>query len=364
MGFLGHRRARGSLLLVLLMLAVYLFVLSIGELKSYRFIGGGVPATNTITVTGEGEVLARPDIASFTFSVIEQKQTVKEAQDEATRKMNIALELIRQAEIAEEDIKTTAYNIFPRYEYRRFPCTEFSCPPGRSELIGYEVSQTVAVKVRDIEKAGEILAEVGSVGVSNISNLDLAIDEEEELKREARAMAIDDAKENIISEWQKKNEENRSQEQLQAFFSQNASQLFDLDEAGRVRVDPISGDYATTPKGEAYFQAEQEAQYVYGLTDKLKIHRFAAAAIEGMNDAANLGSTEETSKSKEDEELSASERNKEQKKRFLGRCKDLLKLGEKRLAERAQKDVEFLVMDLTKLIGNLELGEPVMPESH
>ncbi|MAZ18165.1 MAG: hypothetical protein CL535_17795 [Ahrensia sp.] len=56
--------------------------------------------------------------------------------------------------------------------------------------------------------------------------------------------------------------------------------------------------------------------------------------------------------------------NEEQKKRFLGRCKDLLKLGEKRLAERAQKDVEFLVMDLTKLIGNLELGEPVMPESH
>ena len=194
MSYMQHKRVQGSIVLVLLLLAVFLAVKSVGEIKAYRFIGGGVPVSNTITVQGEGEVVAPPDLATFSFAVIEQRETVEEAQTEATQKINVALELVRNAGIEEKDIKTTAYNIFPRYEFQRFPCTPFSCPPGKSELVGYEVSQTVSVKVRDIEKAGEILAEVGSVGVSNVSNLQLTIDEQDDLERDARAMAIDDAK--------------------------------------------------------------------------------------------------------------------------------------------------------------------------
>ncbi len=190
-----HDKIKGSIVLVFLLLALFLFVKTVGEIKSYRFIGGGVPATNTITVNGTGEVFAVPDIGSFTFSVTEEKPTVKDAQAEATRKINIALGLLRSADVEERDIKTTAYNVYPRYEYKREICPfGVPCPVGKRELVGYTVSQTISVKIRNIEQAGELLSEIGSVGVTNVSGLNFTIDDEDELKRTARKDAIEDAR--------------------------------------------------------------------------------------------------------------------------------------------------------------------------
>ena len=195
-GYIQHHRIKGSIVLVLLLLATFLAVKTVGEIKAYRFIGGGVPISNTITVSGEGEVFAVPDVASFSFSVIEEKPTVEEAQREATQKINVVLELVRQAGVEDRDIKTTAYNVYPRYEFKREICIfGIPCPPGRQELTGYEVNQTISIKVRDTDKAGKILTDVGVAGVSNISGLNFTIDDEEALKQEARKAAIDNAKE-------------------------------------------------------------------------------------------------------------------------------------------------------------------------
>lgn len=195
-GYIQHHRVKGSIVLVLLLLATFLAVKTVSEIKAYRFIGGGVPISNTITVSGEGEVFAVPDIASFSFSVIEKKLTVEEAQKEATQKINVALQLVRQAGVEDRDIKTTAYNVYPRYEFIRESCVfGVPCPPGKRELTGYEVNQTISIKVRDTDKAGGILTDVGAVGVSSISGLNFTIDDEEELKQEARKAAIDNAKE-------------------------------------------------------------------------------------------------------------------------------------------------------------------------
>lgn len=192
---LHHKRIAGSVVLVLILLALFLFVKSVGEIKAYRFIGGGVPISNSITVSGQGEIFAVPDIATFTFSVVEEAKTVKEAQDEATRKINSALELLEMKGIEERDIKTTSYNLYPRYEFVRSGVSSIKYPNGRRELTGYEVNQSITVKVRDTEKAGEILADIGAAGVSNVSGLQFTIDDEEELQREARKEAIEKAKE-------------------------------------------------------------------------------------------------------------------------------------------------------------------------
>lgn len=193
MNYMKNDRIKGSILLVLLLLSVFLLTKTFTEIKSYRFIGGGVPISNTITVSGEGEVFAVADIASFNFSVVEEAKTVVQAQETATKKINIALALLDKAGVEDKDIKTTAYNIYPKYEYKRSICTEFNCPPSKRELIGYEVNQSISVKIRDIEKAGEVLAEIGSIGISNVSGLNFTIDDEDELLREARKQAIDDA---------------------------------------------------------------------------------------------------------------------------------------------------------------------------
>jgi len=184
-----------SVVIVLAALTILAFVGVLKGLREYRFIGAGVSATNTIVISGEGEVFAVPDIATFSISVIEEAKEVQGAQTEATRKTNEIIAYLKDAGVEERDIKTTNYNVYPRYEYRETSTNGIVRPGGERVLVGFEVSQSLTVKVRDTEKAGEILSGVGSRGVSNVSGLSFTIDDEDELKADAREMAIDDAKE-------------------------------------------------------------------------------------------------------------------------------------------------------------------------
>ena len=68
------------------------------------------------------------------------------------------------------------------------------CPPGKQVLAGYEVNQTVTVKVRKTDTAGDVLTKVGDLGASNISGLDFIVDDIETIKAEAREKAVSDAK--------------------------------------------------------------------------------------------------------------------------------------------------------------------------
>jgi hypothetical protein len=168
---------------------------AISSLKGLRYVGAGVPSTNTITVSGEGEVFAVPDIASFSVSVREEASDVETAQAAAAEKMNAIISYLKDSGVEDRDIKTINYNVYPRYEYRESICREGYCPPsGDRELVGFEVSQTLSVKVRDTERAGDILSGVGSRGASDVSGLSFTIDEEDALLAEARAQAIEDAR--------------------------------------------------------------------------------------------------------------------------------------------------------------------------
>jgi uncharacterized protein len=174
-------------------LALFLTVAVISELRGLKFIGTGVPATNTISVSGEGEVFAVPDMATFSVTVQEEAKEVQDAQETATEKANEIIAFLEDEGVEEKDIKTTNYNVYPQYDYIRSVCSEGLCPPGRQELRGFEVSQTLTVKVRDTEKAGDLLSGVGSRGASKVSGLSFTIDDEDALNSEARAMAIEDA---------------------------------------------------------------------------------------------------------------------------------------------------------------------------
>jgi len=178
---------------VLGILIIFLIVLTVGELKGLRYIGAGIPATNTITVSGEGEVFAVPDIATFSVSVQEEAKEVQDAQEVATEKTNSIIAFLKGEGVEERDIKTTDYSVYPQYDYLQSVCSEGYCPPGRQELRGYQVSQTLTVKVRDTEEAGALLSGVGSRGASNVSGLTFTIDDEDALQTQARELAIADA---------------------------------------------------------------------------------------------------------------------------------------------------------------------------
>lgn len=187
---------RVASLAVLSLLALYLLVLTVSELKSMRYIGSGVSATNTITVSGQADVSAVPDTATFSVTVQENAKEVKPAQDAAAKKSNDIVAYLKQQGIEAKDIKTADYSVYPQYEYSQGVCpTSGYCPPGKQTLTGYQVSQTITVKVRDTAKAGDLLSGVGSRGVSQVSGLSFTIDDEDALKAEARDKAIAKAKE-------------------------------------------------------------------------------------------------------------------------------------------------------------------------
>lgn len=191
----GGRRVKRMLVLVLLVLAVFLIFKTLNTIKEYRFIGGGIAATNTIIVSGEGEVFAVADIAEFSFSVVEEKATVNEAQDIAAKRINSILDFLDKSDIKETDIKTTNYNVYPRYDYISKDCIGVGsfCNDRERVLRGFEVTQSISVKVRDTGDAGTILSGIGELGATNISGLNFTIDDEDDLLEEARKKAIEDA---------------------------------------------------------------------------------------------------------------------------------------------------------------------------
>jgi hypothetical protein len=187
-------RIRTFAVIVLAALALYLVAASLGELKSYRYIGSGVTATNTITVSGEGEVLAVPDTATFSVTIQETAEDVESAQEVATQKANDIIAYLREAGVEEKNIQTADYSIYPEYEWVRATCVDGYCPEGRQNLVGYQVSQSISVKVSDTEMAGDLLSGVGSRGASSVSGLSFTIDDEDALQAAARDKAILDAR--------------------------------------------------------------------------------------------------------------------------------------------------------------------------
>ena len=176
-----------------ILVCVYFAVKVASEIKAYNFIGGGTTATNTISFDGKGEVTAAPDIATVSFSIRDDAKDLKTAQDTVTNKEKAILEFLDKSGIEKKDIKTENYSSYPRYDST--PCYNYKIPcrqPGT--IIGYEVSEYVTVKVRDLTKVGEIVKGLGGLGVSDMNGPNFAIEKEDELKAKARKIAIDEAK--------------------------------------------------------------------------------------------------------------------------------------------------------------------------
>ncbi len=173
---------------------VFLGVVTLAQLQGLRYIGAGVTPANTIAVSGYGEAFAVPDIATFSFSVVSDKTTVADAQADATAKANATTKYLTDAGIDKKDIQTSNYSVNPQYDYVQVACTNGYCPGGRQVLRGYEVRQTTTVKVRDTQKAGDLLAGVGTKGATEVSGLQFTFDDPNKMQNDARAKAIADAK--------------------------------------------------------------------------------------------------------------------------------------------------------------------------
>lgn len=178
-----------------------LFIASIAfgaaELKSMKHPVGQV---GTITVSGDGEVTAPPDIATVTITVREDAKTVAEAQDKVEAKVKAAINALANLGVEEKDRKTLYYNVNPKYE--NVPVTQSSgmgmatmYPVTNQKIVGYEASQTVEIKIRKIDAAGDVVGALGAVNISEISGPNFTVEDPDKAQAEAKEKAIKEARE-------------------------------------------------------------------------------------------------------------------------------------------------------------------------
>jgi len=183
---------------LLIILAVFLLALTVStivgiqnKIKEGKYIGQEIETKNTITVSDKGEVYAKPDLAITTFSVVIEKKTVAEAMKENAKKMNAVIDSVKEQGVEDKDLKTVNFNIYPRYEW--YDTIQFY-PQGKRVLVGYEVQQSLEVKIRDMEKIGDIIQGATDAGANQVGDLQFTIDNQDEFKKQARGQAIEKAK--------------------------------------------------------------------------------------------------------------------------------------------------------------------------
>lgn len=147
---------------------------------------------DTIVVSGKGELTVKPDIATVSFSVREENMDVSKASDAVNTKIAKIVDTLKQSGIDEKDIKTTDYNIYPRYDYVRDDV--YSSYSGKQVLAGYNVSQSIVIKIRDLSSTGNIITQLGTLGVTDMSGLTFTNDKYDELVKQARDEAIAQAR--------------------------------------------------------------------------------------------------------------------------------------------------------------------------
>ena len=138
-----------------------------------------------ITVSGTGEVYATPDVGLIDISVKTEARDVATATTDNSVKMNEILSFIKSSSIEEKDIKTTSFNINPVYAWED--------KTGKRTLTGYEVNQTINVKIRDLTKVGSIISGATEKGANDVSSLSFIVDDDEKVKEDAKNLAIKDA---------------------------------------------------------------------------------------------------------------------------------------------------------------------------
>lgn len=141
--------------------------------------------TRQITVTGQAQVDAVPDMALLTLGVTTQAETAAEAMGENARKMTEIQAQLTQAGIAARDIQTRQLQLNPEYTRPRDGTAR--------TLVGYRASNLVQVRVRDLDGLGAVLSAVTEAGLNTLNGLSFAVQDPDPLIEEARKRAVADA---------------------------------------------------------------------------------------------------------------------------------------------------------------------------
>jgi uncharacterized protein YggE len=148
------------------------------------------PRPAIFVLSGEGTASATPDLAIISSGVVSEGKTARDALDASTAAMDKLITAIKASGVADKDVATSGFSVAPRYVYsQRNDGTQE--PP---RITGYEVRNTVTVKVRDLSKLGGILDKAVTEGSNQIDSLTFDIADKKKLYEDARKGALTDAR--------------------------------------------------------------------------------------------------------------------------------------------------------------------------
>lgn len=176
--------------LVMLALATLLVIISV-FLVSGKFSLDGVtinsksePMPNSITADGTARLYVQPDQAQLSLEVVTQGTTVDLVSQDNNKKMKAITEAVKGLGVADMDIKTASYNLYPTYNYEVQP----------NEIVGYELRQSLNVTIKDLSKTDAIIAASTNNGANSISSLNFEVKDREKYIAQLREQAVGKAK--------------------------------------------------------------------------------------------------------------------------------------------------------------------------
>lgn len=144
------------------------------------------PIVRTLSVTGTGQASLTPDIAYIYLGVHTEKPTASEAMNENNAQTQQMIAALTKFGIAEKDIRTTNFSIWPTDKYD----PQTGTPTGEKV---YSVDNTVYVTVRDLKKLGDLLDTVVAAGANTVNSIQFDVADKEAAIKNARAEAVKDA---------------------------------------------------------------------------------------------------------------------------------------------------------------------------
>ena len=146
-----------------------------------------------IWVSGQGTLSLPPDLARLDFGVEVSAPTVSEANSQASMAMDAVVEALKARGVKDEDIQTSRFSIYPRYDYMEEE--KDGIRSSREVLVGYRVRNNATVKLRSLDTVGEVIDEVVTAGGDDvrINGINFTLEDPKPKMAELREMAVADA---------------------------------------------------------------------------------------------------------------------------------------------------------------------------
>lgn len=145
-----------------------------------------VVSARTMTVTGQGKAAAAPDLAIVTIGVQSDGATAQAALRANSAAMNATISKLKSMGIESRDIQSSGLSVNPRYNYEK--------NRSEPEVIGFRASNSVRVRLRDLDQAGAVIDEAVSSGANSLGGINFTFAEPKPLYEAARRDAVADAR--------------------------------------------------------------------------------------------------------------------------------------------------------------------------